>query len=371
MPREPVPPREALKDKKGSIVGLYDKTVGREVLPKGERANVLKFYDDRNENHDAWDFAHNYADVAWEAETVSVEVVESGPVVASVRVVRKNDNTSIVQDIVLGANSPRLEFVTHVDWQQKTTLLKALFPVDVRASRATYEIQYATIERVTHQNTPYDGARFEVAAQRWTDLSEGDYGVSLLNDCKYGHYVKGNELQISLLRAPVSPDPTADEGLHDFTYALYPHEGDWRVGTVQQGLELNVPLLAVAVQAHSGSLPSVDAFASVDVDNVVLDNVKRAEDSDALIVRVYRGLRSARRRESDVHTRTQVDRRVRPDGRERRAGRSERRKHPSLYDPVRASHPQSTVLEVGQTRGCRQIPAAPLLSSRESSTWME
>ncbi len=275
-------------DRKGYITSIYDKTAEREVLPKGARANVLQLFDDRPFLHDAWDIDHNFEAVAWEAELAEpVEVIETGPVRASVRMVRKTEKSTITQDIVLYANSPRIDFVTEVDWQEKNVLMKVAFPVDVRASQAAYEIQYASIDRPTHKNTPFDAARFEVPALRWADLSEGDYGVSLLNDCKYGYDVKGNLLRLSLLRSPIDPDPKADEGHHVFTYALFPHEGDWRNGTVQQGFELNVPLLAHVAPGNVGELPRVSAFASVDVDNVVIDHIKRAEDSDAIIVRLY------------------------------------------------------------------------------------
>jgi alpha-mannosidase len=111
--------------------------------------------------------------------------------------------------------------------------------------------------------------------------------VSLLNDCKYGHDVKENLLRLSLLRSPADPDPKADEGEHRFTYSLYPHGGDWRNGTVQQGFELNNPMIAVGAKASKGSLPPVDALVSVDAENVIVDAVKKHEDSDAMIVRVY------------------------------------------------------------------------------------
>ncbi|MCL4219062.1 MAG: alpha-mannosidase, partial [Candidatus Hydrogenedentes bacterium] len=184
-------------------------------------------------------------------------------------------------------DSPRVEFVTHVDWWEKRTLLKVAFPVDVRATRATAEIQYGVIERPTHRNTAYDRGRFEASCQRWIDLSEGNYGVSLLNDSKYSYDAHGNVLRLSLLRSPVDPDPHADEGEHQFTYALYPHSGGWRQGAVHQGLELNYPLVAREAENKTGPLSSVHAFAQVDVENVIVDAVKRHEDSNALIVRLY------------------------------------------------------------------------------------
>ncbi len=275
-------------DKNGCLTSVYDKFESREALPKGQRANVLQLFDDRPHGNDAWDIDPNFEEIMWEPKPAeSVEVIESGPVRAIVRVVRKTERSTITQDITMYAGVPRVDFVTHVDWHEKRVLMKAAFPVAVRSSRATYEIQYATIERATHRNTDFDRGRYEVPAHRWADLSEGDYGVSLLNDCKYGYDTKDNVMRLSLLRAPVDPDPHADEGEHDFTYSLYPHAWSWRNGTVQQGLQLNAPVLAVAASAHPGALPPAYAFAVTDAENVIIDTVKRCEDSDALIVRLY------------------------------------------------------------------------------------
>ncbi len=275
-------------DKKGDIRSVFDKLEGREVLPKGSRANVLQLFDDRPHGNDAWDIDPNYEDISWEvAPAESIEVVESGPVRAIVRVVRKTEKSTITQDITLGAHSPRLDFVTHVEWHEKRVLLKAAFPVDVRASQATYEIAFATIQRATHFNTDWNRARYEVAAHKWADLSEGDYGVSLLNDSKYGYDTRDNVMRISLLRSSIDPDPKADEGPHDFTYSLYPHALCWRNGTVQEGFQLNEPPLALAVPAAPGALPVAASFAAMDAENVVVDTVKKCEDSKAVIVRVY------------------------------------------------------------------------------------
>ncbi len=275
-------------DKKGQVARLYDKIEDRDVLVKGEPGNVLELFEDRPHGNDAWDIDPNFEEIAWEAQPAeSIEVVETGPVRAIVRIVRKTEHSVIAQDVTLHAHSSRVDFVTHVDWHEKRVLLKAAFPVDIRSSHATYEIQFAAIERATHRNTDFDRARYEVPAHKWADLSEGDYGVSLLSDCKYGYETKGNLMRVSLLRSPVDPDPKADEGEHDFTYALYPHAWTWRNGTVQEGFELNSPLLAFAAPANKGALPPSDAFASLDVDHVLIDTIKRCEDSNALIVRVY------------------------------------------------------------------------------------
>jgi len=275
-------------DKTGCLRSIYDKIERREVLPKGQRGNILQFFDDRPHGNDAWDIDPNYEDVMWELKTAaSMEVIAEGPVCAILRITHTTENSTIQQDVTLYANSPRVDFVTHVDWHEKHVLLKVAFPVDVRSSRAAYEIPFATIERATHHNTAFDRGRYEVPAHKWADLSEGDYGVSLLNDCKYGYDIKDNVMRLSLLRSPIDPDPHADEGEHHFTYSLFPHNWDWRNGTVQHGYELNNPLLALVAPAKQGDLPPVSAFATADPDNVIVDTIKRAEDSDALIVRVY------------------------------------------------------------------------------------
>lgn len=275
-------------DKQGRLTRVYDKIEERDVLPQGVPANVLQLFDDRPHLHDAWDIDHNYERTMWEPPvTASIEVVERGPVRAAVRVVRKTERSTITQDIALCANAARVDFITTVDWHEEHVLMKVAFPVDVRSTRATYEIQYGAIERPTHHNTAFDRARFENTGLRWADLSEGDYGVSLLNDSKYGYDIKDNVLRLSLLRSPVDPDPKADQGVHQFTYSLYPHALDWRNGTVQQGMELNTPFSVVPAKPRYGVLSPLHTFASVDAENVIVDWIKKHEDSNAVIVRLY------------------------------------------------------------------------------------
>ena len=280
--------RVKLNDK-GQIVSLYDKLNDREVLAPGGRGNVLELFDDRPHAHDAWDIDFNYEDIRWEVDRVeSIEVVEEGPVRAAVKVRLRTERSTIEQLIAVYSSIPRIDFITRVDWHEKRTLMKVAFEVDVLSPKATYEIQFGAIERPTHQNTSWDRAKFEVPAHRWADLSETGYGVSLMNDCKYGHSIIGNVMRLSLLRSPISPDPNADQGEHLFTYSLYPHKGDWREAeTVRRAYELNVPLITVLEPAHPGELPSSGWFARLDAPTVVIDTVKKAEDSDDLIMRLY------------------------------------------------------------------------------------
>jgi alpha-mannosidase len=167
-------------------------------------------------------------------------------------------------------------------------LLKAAFPLAATSNKATYEVPYGSIQRTTLRNNSWEQAQFEVPALRWADLGDGQHGFSLLNNSKYGYDDKDNVLRISLLRSPTWPDPEADRGHHHFTYALYPHSGDWKQAlTVRHGYEYNYRLQATQVQAHGGSLPAEFAYVTVKPENVVLTAFKKAEDANGLIFRVY------------------------------------------------------------------------------------
>jgi alpha-mannosidase len=182
----------------------------------------------------------------------------------------------------------RVDVKMQAEWHEKHILLKVAFPVSVHSKAATYEIPFGSIERPTTRNTPEEQAQFEVPALQWADLSDARHGVSVLNDCKYGYDAKGNILRLSLLRSPTWPDPHADEGLHEFTYSLYPHGNTWRESeTVRQGYELNYKLRTTQTQNHGGMLPAMHSFVEVDPDNVVLTAVKGGEDDDSLVLRFY------------------------------------------------------------------------------------
>jgi alpha-mannosidase len=275
----------------GEICRLLDKTNQREVLPAGETANQFQAFEDRPVNWDAWDLDRSYEEKCWLAEpTAAVRVLESGPLRATLEIKKRVLKSDLVQTISLAYNSPRLDFETHIDWREKHTLLKVAFPVDVMANEATYEIQWGNIQRPTHENTSWDWARFEVCAHKWVDLSEGNYGVSLLNDCKYGHDIHGHVIRLSLLRSPTEPDAHADEGQHTFRYALLPHGGGWDERTVAAAYAFNDPCLFTPLNGR----PKQGQFSLVSVDqpNVVIETIKQAEDGNGLIVRLYESQRS-------------------------------------------------------------------------------
>jgi alpha-mannosidase len=272
---------------KGQLTSVYDLKANREAL--AAPANVLHLHPDIPNQYEAWDVDVFYRETDSVIDGIDkLELVESNPLRATVKLSRSFGKSHLEQSIILRAGSARIDFPTKVDWQETRKILKVAFPVAVRAMNATYEIQYGHLDRPTHVNTTWDIARFEVCAQKWVDMSEPGYGVALLNDCKYGHDTRGNVMRISLLRATTSPDPIADKGRHEFTYSMLPHAGDLREGRViEEAYALNVPLLVQEVKRNAGKLPSSLSFFQVDRPGAVIEAVKVAEDGRALVVRLY------------------------------------------------------------------------------------
>ena len=266
----------------GTLHRVSDLEVGREVL--AGRANALWAYTDKPRNWEAWDVEEGYEGEGEEIPAGGVEVVEEGPLRASVRVTRRWRDSMISQTYRLLSGSRRLDIETWVDWHERRVLLRALFPLNVRSHEATSETMFGAQRRPTHGNTGWDAARFEVSAHRFCDLSEPGYGAALMNDGKYGHSAKGNVLGISLLRGPLYPDPLADEGEHRFTYSLYPHPGDWTAaGVAREAFALNSPLVPV----RGGEMPEESSFVETEGVELALAGLKRSEDGEAFILRLY------------------------------------------------------------------------------------
>ena len=268
----------------GSLSSVYDKETGREAL--SDRGNQLWVFTDIPRQFDAWDIDASYT-LEGSALTAGQahQLVESGPLRGTLRVTRKFENSEIVQDYSLTCGSRQLVIRTRVRWHGRRRLLRALFPLQIRSHEFWTETAFGAVARPTHRNTSWDQAKFEVPGHRWADLSEPNYGVSLLTESKYGYSAHQNVLAVTLLRSPIYPDPYADEGEHEFTYALYPHAGDWRNGTVRAAQALNAPLRPV----FTSSIPGSAASAEWRLSNGTLELacLKRAEDSGNLILRLY------------------------------------------------------------------------------------
>ncbi len=272
-------------DEAGMFTSIYDKENDREVVQEGRRANLLRMYEDKPIYFDNWDIDIYYTEKFWDVDNVEhMEWTEVGEVRAVLEITRKASKSTIRQKVIFYADSRRIEFATYVDWKEHQTLLKVHFPVTVHTDEATFDVQFGSLTRKTHRNTSWDVARFESCGQKWMDLSEGHYGVSLLNDCKYGHSVQDSDMALTLVKSGIEPNPTTDQEEHEFTYAIYPHAEGWRAaGTVDEAYKLNQPLVAELETENRGAY----SFASVDRPNVVLETVKRAEDGDGIVVRMY------------------------------------------------------------------------------------
>jgi len=282
----------------GWITSAFDKRAGREVL--SGPGNRLQLLEDVPSAWDAWNIG--LTGTEYPTTFRKAEIVSSGPVRAVLRLTRdylkpgvKKDfptedfpSSFFTQDVVLYDGLDRIDFVTEADWWEEHTMLKVAFPLTVADTKATYEIPFGSIERSTGTGDAWEKAKVEVPAARWADLSQDDYGVSLLNRAKYGHDIKGSTMRLSLLRSPKWPDPTADRGKHRIEYALYPHAGRWReAATVHRGAEYDAPLLPVLTDRHPGSRPATDSLVRIAPDAYVLTSIKKAEDGSAWIVQWY------------------------------------------------------------------------------------
>lgn len=266
------------------IISLFDKTEKREIIPTGEKLNQLIAYEDIPMDYDAWDIDVYYQEKSWNVDQVNtIEWVEKGPIRDTLKVERPFENSTIIQYIHFYHGTKRIDFETEIDWQLNQVLLKAQMPIAVNSLEATYDIQFGNVTRNVHKNTTWDWARFESCGQKWVDLSEGNYGVSVLSDAKYGFSTDFQKIGITLIKSAIDPYPAADNGYHEFTYSIFAHEGNWQKGqTMEEAFDLNVPLMVL-----EGEVAEEAAFFEVDATNVLLDTVKKAEDDERVILRLY------------------------------------------------------------------------------------
>jgi alpha-mannosidase len=277
----------------GEVISILDKQSGREMA--AGPCNSFHLYKDVPGWFDAWDIDSMYKQQPVDLDrTAAIEVTAEGPVFASLRVTRKINKSSLVQDIVLRAGSRRVDFRTRVDWRESHKLLKVNFPVTVSSKDALHDIQFGHLRRPTHATLPYDASRFEVCNNKWTALTEEARGAAVLNDCKYGVSVEGNSINLTLLKSALAPDMTADKGAQEFTYAFYCWNGPFKEGGLHQSAyDLNMPVTSVA--GFGTRLDPVSLF-DLDANNVVIETVKPAEDgSGDIVVRLYESARTATR----------------------------------------------------------------------------
>jgi len=274
--------------KTGNISSLIDKRYKREYFGPNHPGNELQCYHDKHPEYDAWNIRlHERLDVALAS---APEIVENGPVRATLRWTKTIGKSTFVHNLSLVAGVPQVFGRLDVDWHESHVMAKLAFDLNLKSDNAWYEIPYAAISRAAYWKNDFDRAKWEVSAQKWADYPDGagKAGFSIINNSKYGYDTKDNVMRLSLLRSPKEPDPEADMGKHTIEYALYPHAGDWRKAqTPRRGWEFNTPLVTLLTDSHAGSLPAAESFFSVEPNNVIMPVVKKAEDSEAQILRLY------------------------------------------------------------------------------------
>lgn len=275
-------------DEEGQLISLFDKEVQRELIPENFKGNKFRLFDDKPGKYDAWDIVDSYRKNEIDiTDNCKLEIDEYGPLRKSLILEKSIGDSYLEQKIIIYNNSKRIDFETKIDWVERQKLLKVDFPVNINSTYATYDIAYGNIERSNHRNTSYDEAKFEVPAHLWMDLSQSDYGVSILNDCKYGYECDDNIMKITLLKGSVYPDPEADKGVHKFTYSLYPHNADWRdANIIEKSLDFNNQLVGIKTKVNKNELNKKQSFIKSFDDNITLEAFKVAEDGKGVIIRV-------------------------------------------------------------------------------------
>jgi len=282
-------------DSKGALKSLYAKQLRRELVQKGKPGNFFASFRDIPKQWEAWNIDAEYEKHRldlWKLK--QTKVLEQGPLRATIRLEFKTESGSVLtQHIRFYHHSPRIDFQTSVCWHEKQVLMKVAFPFNMKKPTATYEIQFGAINRSSKPHSETESAKFEVPAQQWADLSDTKYGVSLLNDCKYGYSAKENVLQLTLLRSPRYPNPidplhcdeeVIDQGNHTFCYSLFPHGGDWtKGGTIHKARELNNSIFIF----NNLEIENIPPFLESSKSNIVVDAIKKAEESDDVIIRMH------------------------------------------------------------------------------------
>ncbi|MGG3572470.1 alpha-mannosidase [Bacillus gobiensis] len=271
-------------NEQGQIQSLFDKEAGRHVLAENEKGNVFQIFEDKPLEFDAWDIDIYYQDKMTEVSNLEdFKLKKAGALQVSIEASWRYGKSTITQEMIFYKNRKVIDFSTHVDWHEQQQLLKVAFPVRIRATQATYDIQFGNVKRPTHWNTSWDMAKFETVAHQWVDFSEQNYGVSLLNDCKYGHDIKDHVIRLSLIKSAKAPDFMQDQGNHHFTYSLYPHANSWvEAETVKEAWKLNHPF-----SVSEGFAKGSQQLFAINHPFIHLDAVKKAEDNEDLIIRFH------------------------------------------------------------------------------------
>ncbi len=277
-------------DRAGAICSLFDKRAQRQLVKDGKTINQLIAYLDTPYQYDNWEMTPYHRQNQWVLDApAEMEILREGDR-KGLSIVKRYGKSTVTQKVYLYEDGiDRIDFVTDVDWQEKNQLLKAVFPFDLTADKARYDVQFGHVERATHDNTGWDSARFESAAQKWVDVSENNYGVAILNDGKYGFGTDGEALSMTILKSGGFPFDGASERIPTFTYSILPHNGQGcNGGIVEKAYVLNRPFFVKSVgENQSGKLPERFSFLTCETPGVIVETVKLAEDGDGIVLRMY------------------------------------------------------------------------------------
>ena len=275
-------------DDAGRITSLFDKRGSKECVKPGCLMNEYMVYEDDPLEYEAWELDEYYTVKGVTLDTpAEITPVFDGER-AGFRIKRAYSKSTIEEIIWLHTENPRIDLEHNIDWQNKRQLLKLHFPINVHATSASYDVQFGHVSRPTHKNTGWDAAKFEVCAHKWADISEHGYGVAIINDCKYGHAADGSTISITCLKCPAAPNPEADLGKHEFVVSVLPHSGDLcNGGVIREAYNLNQPLICLPIEKQNGTNPSRFSLVGTDNEAVIIEGIKKAEDSDDIIVRLY------------------------------------------------------------------------------------
>ncbi|MFC0469035.1 alpha-mannosidase [Halalkalibacter kiskunsagensis] len=273
-------------NEKGQFNSIIEKSSNREIIEHGKAGNHFKLYEDKPMAHDAWDIDLYYQEKCTTIDELKeCKIVDNGPLRTTLCFTWIQSNVEIKQLIHCYRHTKRIDFETEVDWALRQQLLKVEFPIQIRTTEAIYDIQFGNVKRPTHWNTSWDIARFETVGHKWAALAEPNYGISLMNDSKYGYSIKDSVLALSLLKGAIHPDPKADIGIHHFTYSLYPFNGVANKQDVErEATYLNTNLTAILGKVRA---EFKDSLFSISNDQVIVNTIKKAEDRNSLIVRLH------------------------------------------------------------------------------------
>jgi len=279
----------------GTITSIYDKELQRELIEFGKKANQLQFFVDKPPRYDAWEIEADFEDKEIKNELrLEKFIIKENNLEKIAALSWKFRDSIIKEEIILLNYKKRIDFNCDLNWQEREILVKTVFPVDVLSDQASYEIAFGQIKRPTTENTDHEKAQFEVPAHRWADLSESGFGVSLLNDSKYGYDIKNNLMRLTLLKSSNYPDPTADAGRHQFRYSLYSHSGILRdSNTLSEAENINEKFLSKKInnfkelRINTQSQKIFKSIIEIIKGKSRLTAFKKAEKDKSLILRFY------------------------------------------------------------------------------------